>query len=245
VLFFVLDRNVSTLISLTSADLVSVFNQIIGNGIFIKNDKNVARILEDRIKSKILDIKFDKQDYILSCEVATLKMAFAYKGLKIEEDELFRKLPIDDKPPLFEDDGTIRWSDPNQVFVGNRNGKMFQDGYGVHWRPIAKLARNYRDAGAFSDWTIEDIRAEIDDNNPVIIWGYYGPGETHKWYTWEGRRVDAVKFEHTFLVHGYETVDGQIKFINVIDPNRGKMKLGVDDFKLLWSFYNNSGVVIY
>lgn len=240
VVFFVSSGN------LNIDSYLGFFSRLLGNTIVIKNEKvrfNLNNSSE--FTTKILNIKFDKQDYILSCEVATLKMALKYRGLNLTEDQLFSKLPTDKRPPEYEEDGTMRWGDPNLAFVGNRNGKMFIDGYGVHWEPIATLANTYRDSEFFRNWSIDDIIYQIDNDNPVIIWGYYGPGGKFKWYTWDGRRVDAVKFEHTYLVNGYEKKGDKLTAIFVIDPNRGKLRFSVDDFKNLWRFYENSGVVIY
>ncbi len=194
--------------------------------------------------TKILPIKFDAQDFNLSCEVATLKMALTHYGLTVDELTLSENMGIDWRMQYRNREGVTHWADPDQVFVGNPDGKQFQDGYGVHWDPILRVARLYRPASLIQNGKIADIARRIDAGQPVIIWGYYGPGDERSWTTWDGERVDAIKFEHTYLAIGYSGPAEAPTGIYMLNPKTGKEYMDSDKFIKMWDYYERHGVVV-
>lgn len=80
---------------------------------------------EDKPEPKIalLDIPIDWQDYPLSCEAASLKMALGYKKVFVSEDEIMEKIGYDLTPRK----GNI-WGDPYKTYVGKIDGKIL-----FHW----------------------------------------------------------------------------------------------------------------
>ncbi len=86
----------------------------------------------------VLSVPLYYQKYSLSCEIASLRMALAYKGVLLPEDTLIADLEFDTKNPPTRDQKTNRkiWGDPNKGFVGIINGKMPLTGYGVYSRTI-------------------------------------------------------------------------------------------------------------
>ena len=81
----------------------------------------IGRIISPIKPAVNLAVPYHRQEYTLSCEIASLMMALNYKGVKITEKELIEQLPISDPGPRHQNN---IWGDPDSGFVGNINGAM-------------------------------------------------------------------------------------------------------------------------
>ncbi len=186
-----------------------------------------------------LPATFHKQEHTLSCEIATLKMALGVHRIDIPESELISKLSFDPTPK-----GNGTWGDPNKGFVGNIDGQMLRDGYGVYWDPIAAVGDTYADANVLQHSSPQEIAREISKGNPVIVWGYDGARKVYSWTSSDGTPIKAVNNEHTRLVYGF---DGSIKSptrFYLIDPATGPMSWSTEEFMYNWSALNHMAVVV-
>lgn len=187
-----------------------------------------------------LPIKFHRQEHSLSCEIATLKMALSQYGDDITEDELIGYLPFDTTPKA---NGV--WGDPNVGFVGDIDGKMFGNGYGVYWDPIARVGLRYRRTEVIEGASASDLAGHLAQGRPIIIWGYFGRGRTGSWVTPSGKTIQAINGEHTRVVTGFNgPLDAPTSF-SLIDPITGQLTWSIDKFMTNWASFNNSGVVVY
>ncbi|MCL5093923.1 MAG: Ig-like domain-containing protein [Patescibacteria group bacterium] len=187
-----------------------------------------------------LDVPLDYQDYPLSCEVAALKMALAYRETSVSEDELMGWIGYDPTPHI---GGT--WGDPYEAFVGSITGVQNSTGYGVYWGPIEKSAKHYRNAQAFTGWSAVQLAQEIEKGNPVIIWGVYPGGYYDPWMTPGGKFIPAWKGEHARTVIGFTGPSySPIQFI-LNDPVSGQLYWSLDTLINNWSAFETSGVVVY
>lgn len=180
------------------------------------------------------------QKYTLSCEVASLRMALNFRGANVTEDDLIPKIGTD--PTLHRGD---TWGNPNIAFVGNIRGTQMKDGYGVHWAPIAKAARNYRNAEDFQGWNIEKMTKAILDGNPVIIWVYSHFGTKTVWYTPDGTKIDAVRDEHAVVVVGFVGPADNPTELIINDPLIGQVHWSRANFNRKWEIFGRSGVVVF
>ena len=114
----------------------------------------------------ILSVPAYLQKYPLSCEAASLRMILIFKGIPINEDQILELIGFDNTP---KQDGI--WGDPNAAFVGNVKGKQMVSGYGVHWGPIERVAKIYRNAQSFSGWSLGQLTDQLLKGNPVQVWG--------------------------------------------------------------------------
>ena len=131
------------------------------------------------------------------------------------------------------------------AYVGNIDGRQNSTGYGVHWDPIARAASNWRQAKAFSGWTVSQLAWEIEAGNPVIIWGVLGSAYSDPWVTPGGKQIAAWKGEHVRTLIGYTgSPDNPASFI-INDPIVGRITWSVNTLKNDWAKFNNSGVVVY
>ncbi|GEM_PF-1019937 len=204
---------------------------------------NTTAAAKKRVTAKptvLLNIPFDRQDKALSCEAAALKMALRYKGVKVTETDIMNIIGYDS---TIHDGKT--WGDPNVAFVGNINGRQNTSGYGVHWDPIAKAAKQYRMAEAFSGWSTTDLAYRLRDGNPVVIWGTLGRSYYDPWNTPDGKEIKAWKGEHARTAIGfYGTVDKPTSFI-INDPIRGRTVMTTAQLSTNWDAFGHSGVVVY
>ncbi len=187
-----------------------------------------------------LDAPAFLQMHALSCEVATLRMALAYRGISVTEEDLLSQVGYDPTPH----NGNV-WGNPYQAFVGNVDGRQMVTGYGVYWGPIARVARNYRSAQEFEGWSISKLTNEIKKGNPVIIWVYSKSGVPTHWYTPSGEKIYAVSGEHTVLVVGYVGTEDNPSQLIINDSLIGQVYWSRAIFDKKWDTFNRSGVVVY
>ena len=190
--------------------------------------------------SRTLNVKYDRQDRALSCEVAALKMALAYKGVSVSEDTLMTYVGYDATPR-----GKSTWGNPNQGFVGNINGRQNTTGYGAHWYPVRRAARKYRPADVYSWMTVTDLTREINRGNTIIVWGTQNTKARYApWRTPSGILIKAWIGEHTRVVVGYRgSAKNPTEFI-LMDPSRGRITWTTQQLKDNWARFINSGVVV-
>lgn len=188
-----------------------------------------------------LEILLDWQDYPLSCEAASLKMALAGKGISVSEDEIMERIGYDLSPRR----GNL-WTDPYKVYVGDVKGKVCETGYGVYWQPVAQAANYWREAQAFSDWSLEGLITEIKLGNPVILWGVVPTGTLTdcSWYTSEGKYIKAFKEMHARLGIGFIGPPENPSKIILNDPWVGRLYWETSYFLKNWAVFNYSGVAI-
>lgn len=193
----------------------------------------------------LLPVEFDKQDHALSCEIATLKMVLKYRGVAEDEETLIQKIGFDPTPKTKDKKGNLIWGDPEKAFVGDIDGKMLVDGYGVYWLPIENVARDYRDAISFEGWDEKKLANEISHGNPVIIWGFLGSGKPASWRTVDGKQISTVYYEHTFVVHGFSGDAENPTGYFLIDPIYGEIYQSKQAFLKKWDAFGRSGVIVY
>jgi uncharacterized protein YvpB len=79
-------------------------------------------------------------------------------------------------------------------------------GYGVHAAPIADLLNAYGiPARAYKGYTLEQVRAQVAADKPVIAWviGNVIGGEPHVYTDSNGNQVTMAVYEHVVIVTGY------------------------------------------
>ncbi len=132
----------------------------------------------------------------LDCESRSAADWAGYFGVYISEFDFLNRLPESD--------------DPDAGFVGSAWGVWGQippRSYGVHAEPVAALLREYGlNARAVRNLDWATVRAEIDQDRPVIVWVVgrvtYGTGYSYTAAS-DGHTTVVAPYEHTVLVTGY------------------------------------------
>jgi len=181
-----------------------------------------------------------RQEHSLSCEIATLKMALQTVGVSVPESELIAQLPFDSTPK-----GGGVWGDPNKGFVGDIDGQMLVDGYGVYWDPIAKLGLRYKRTEVIRNGSVSEVAEHIAAGRPVIVWGNYGRPLMYSWSTAAGEKVTAVNGEHTRIVTGFSGSVDEPNSFSLLDPLYGRVAWSKSKFESNWGLLGNHAVVVF
>lgn len=170
------------------------------------------------------------QTYSLSCESRSAVDWAAFWGVEISEWEFLSRLPVTDNP----DTG----------FVGNYNdawGAIPPASYGVHAKPVAALLRQYGlQARARRGMAWDDLRAEIADGRPVIVWiiGQMWSGRPVAYKASDGHKTTVAYFEHTMILTGYDST-----YVYLVDAYSGAdMTFYISAFIDSWSVLGNMAV---
>jgi uncharacterized protein YvpB len=153
----------------------------------------------------------------------------AYFGVKIDEITFFNQLPVSDNPEL--------------GFVGNVHapwGRIPPDAYGIHAGPVADLLQEYGlHAAPIRGMTWDQLRAEISQGRPVIVWvvGRVGEGTPIAYTASDGKKTTVARFEHTVILTGYTKTE-----VSVLDGYWVYNRL-ISDFLRSWSVLGNMGIV--
>ena len=143
----------------------------------------------------IRTISGHRQSYSLSCEASVAVDWAGYFGVTIGEFDFQVALPLSDNP--------------DKGFVGDVNapwGQVPPYGYGVYAGPVADLLVEYGlPARAVKGWTIEQVKAELAQDRPVIAWviGNVEGGVPAEYKAKDGQTVIVAAYEHTIILTGY------------------------------------------
>lgn len=171
-----------------------------------------------------------KQYFPLGCEASVAVDWAAYYGVEINEFEFQHSLPLSDNPDF--------------GFVGNVEdpwGQVPPYSYGVHAGPIAALLRTYGlNAVGLKGYTIEELKQQIAEDNPVIAWviGNVVGGVPYEYTDLEGNKTIVAAYEHVIIVIGYN--EEMIRY-----NNNGKIyEIPVEIFENSWSILGNMVVTM-
>jgi uncharacterized protein YvpB len=187
-----------------------------------------------------LNVPWHRQEHALSCEIASLKMALSGAGLNVPEAELIAALRFDPTP---RQNGI--WGDPYTGFVGDIDGKMMGDGYGVYWEPIARVGLKYRRTEVIQGGSLPQLMYHLNQNRPIVVWGYFGRGNEVNWTTPAGRQIRGVNGEHARTLVGYTGSMTAPESLILLDPIYGELRWSVDEFLNNWGALENGAVVVY
>jgi len=159
-----------------------------------------------------------KQAYPMSCELASLRMLLAYRGIFVTDYDILMRIGYNPRP---RDKSTNTWDDPNQTYVGYLNGIPITNGYGVHSGPVAAAARSFG-RQATSQWDVSAawIAGQVYAGNPVEVWGHSAPDFLTSWNTDHGV-VQAAPSQHARVVYGVVGSASNSVAFHIIDPWTG------------------------
>ena len=181
------------------------------------------------VEHHIINITGHRQYFSLGCEAAAAKDWANYFGKDFNEFEFQYRLPISDNP--------------DYGFVGDVNGPWGQVppyAYGVYAGPIAALLNDYGiQAKAYKGYTLDQLKAKIADDIPVITWviGNVVLGVPVNYTDSEGRKTVVAAYEHVVIVTGYS--EDSIRYMN----NGRFYDIPTDIFLNSWGVLGNMVVV--
>ena len=148
-------------------------------------------------------------------------MALAYRGVILSENAIQSAV------------GT--GTDPNANWV---------PGYGVHIDPIANYISKYRNVSVKHNWNVTDMLKEVTNGNPVMIWEYNRYSQPYGSFTFSNG-VTGYTGMHSEIVRGYIGDINNPTHILTNDPWRGRLTYDIATFNSVWSYLNNTALVVY
>jgi uncharacterized protein YvpB len=191
-----------------------------------------------------LDVPLDLQDQAATCELASLKMALAYRGISTGEGTLLAEVGIDARAPEVVNDRIVRWGNPNTSFVGDPNGSQrLYTGYGVYAGPVARAAGKLGATVVSSGTGVSpaDVYAAVLQGHPVVAWvtSTYQRDTVRTWTAWDGSSVRYSLHEHAVTVVG--VTPGAVI---IDDPWWGQVWKSHDEFETAYAVLGQMAVVV-
>lgn len=183
-------------------------------------------------KAQVRGITGYPQKYNLSCESRSAVDVARFWGVRISETRFLKRLPRSDNP--------------ERGFVGDPNGYWGYTpplSYGVHAVPVAETLSEFGLlAEAHKDFSWDDLRAEIAQGRPVIVWvtGHMWGGKAEEYRAKDGETVTVARFEHSMVLVGYDD-----QKVYVIDASYGKREpYPIKDFLRSWDVLGRMAVTV-
>src|ERR1700674_1452493 len=182
------------------------------------------------------------QSHSLSCEETATSMALTHQGIYLSQDQILQEMPVQGGHEYVDGNGTVRWGNPYEGFVGDVNGSEHNyTGYQANWPPLVRVARAHGasivGAGPMS---AETIYANIIANHPVVVYATYDwawhPRHDYlsfdgQWIPWIGPNVDA---------HVYTAIGVSPWSVLVNDPIRGQYWVSKSAFEAAFSDFGEA-----
>lgn len=190
-----------------------------------------------------LPVPLLKQHFKFSCYAAASQMVLAYyQAPSLTETEIVETIGYDPTPRKII--GNI-WGDPDTGVVGTIDGSG-DGGYGVHWQPVADFIGKFRSVSVQRQWSLSALLTEVNQGYPVMVWWVNGvwPAKNLSWNSAIGKEVRAVNGLHVEVVTGYVGSLNHPDYILTNDPWRGQRRYTPETFTSLWSWFDQTAVVI-
>src|SRR6202165_1676211 len=194
--------------------------------------------------SRVLNVPWYHQVYVLSCESAALRMALAYEGIATTDRAVLDIMGRGLRGPVFDSSG-MHWGDPFATFVGNVNGsEVALTGYGTYYPTIAHAAMVLGGHVLRSGQNI--LPAELYDavlnGHPAVVWvTYHWVRLTRKDYVaFDGKTVTyAGPGEHAVTLVGV-----QPNRVLINNPATGVEWIDKTTFEAIYAIYDHMAVIL-
>ncbi|MFD0590540.1 C39 family peptidase [Paenibacillus sp. GCM10027627] len=182
------------------------------------------------------------------CEITSLTSVLNGLGYDLTKEVMADEyLP---KEPFFRKDGKLYGADPYKAYAGNPRDKI---AWFVYAPPIAEAANKVFDefGGDYepvdiSGSTREEIYAELDAGNPVVIWvtlDLSPPKITSQWYFRDtGELFKAPVNLHCVVLNGYNKANNTV---HVMNPLKGQVTYDADQFFKSYDELGTHSLVIH
>ncbi|MHB8807354.1 MAG: C39 family peptidase [Anaerolineaceae bacterium] len=181
---------------------IEITQEVLQETPIIANDSSGQEL---PVEYHIYNILGHHQYFAIGCEASAAMDWAAFFGITINEFNFQYQLPQSDNPDL--------------GFVGSVEGPWGQVppyAYGVHAEPVAKVLREKYGMNALGvkGFTLEQLKAEIAANRPVIAWviGNCVGGVPYEYTDSQGNITTVAAYEHVVIITGY--TNETIRYMN-------------------------------
>lgn len=205
---------------------------------------SIGPTMADAPSARTLDVPWYHQEYELSCEEASLRMALAHEGIATTDAAILGIVGTDARPAFFDSSG-LRWGDPFDTFVGDPNGsEVALTGYGTYFPTIARAAGTLGGQVLAAGQGIDPgtVYNAVLQGHPVVAWVTYQwvtPGRDD-YLAFDDRTVPyAGPVEHAVTVVG---VDEGAVLVN--NPWSGPEWVSKSTFEAAYAIYDQMAVIL-
>ena len=195
--------------------------------------------------SLVLNVPYYHQQYGLSCEEAALRMALAFEGITVSENQIFNVEGIDWRTAYWDSAGAFHWGDPYDNFVGDPNGsETALTGYGTYWTVIKRTAEALGGGVVAAGEGIppSELYGQVLAGHPAVAWvsfDYRYRSNSH-YVSFDGDHVQfGPGWEHAVTVIGV-TPDSVL----INDPWNGQGWHSRAEFESAYATFNDMAVVL-
>jgi uncharacterized protein YvpB len=194
--------------------------------------------------SRLLQVPLYPQSRALSCEAASLRMALAFEGIFVSEDQVLAMIPTDLQPASYDSAG-LRWGDPYTSFVGQVTGSQVDlSGYGTYYPTIAAAASSLGGTVLAAGEGIgpSSVYSAVLGGHPVIAWVTYqwAAASRSDYVAYDGRTIPyAGAVEHAVTVTGVTATD-----VYVNNPDTGAEVVPKAVFEASYATFNDMAVFL-
>ena len=178
--------------------------------------KNGKKVKTDILLKNVPYYNQKKEGYLSGCEFFSLRMALAYKGVKVKAETLYNNMNKSMSKP-YKKNGVWYWDNPDKMFLGDPKKLMLKDAnWGINPKGLLPLATMYRDAKIKENASLTYIQNQLREGNPVIVWGsarFNKPGNFFYFTDTDGNKRFTYGNFHVYLVIGMDD-----KTVTIKDP---------------------------
>lgn len=237
------DDDITTVTVTEIIEIVEEVKQTEENTVVVKPSTIDASGLSQRQVKLGVNCVLQNPELPTGCEITSLTTVLNYYGYNVSkttmsDDYLVKSI---DKVADF-------W----KVFLGNPRS----NGFGCYAQPIVDAANKYLkeqdnkyQAVNYSGTQFEKLLKEVENGNPVIIWGtMYGekendlrePYTTYKWEI-DGKTLQWIAPEHCMVLIGYD-IDRNVAVMS--DPQRGIVEYNLETVKARYAALHSQCVIL-
>ncbi len=164
----------------------------------------------------------DPRTETFNCNLVAVKMALAYRGITVSQEEIKNGLGVG--------------QNPDADWVG---------GYGVHVGPVAEYLESKGVRFAVkTGWNVVALAQEVERGNPVILWWYNRWSKPMGTQTLPGGYT-GYNGMHSEVVRGFVGSSGNPSYLLTNDPWRGQLTYSQSLFNSTWAYLNYTAIVVY
>jgi uncharacterized protein YvpB len=147
-----------------------------------------------------LSVPAYKGQYWMACELSSLRMLLAFRGIAADDWGILMHLNYNPRP---RDTASNTWDNPNVMYVGDVAGRPNTTGYGVHAGPLAQAGREFgRNTQAYFGVGAAWISSMIHSGNPVAFYSYSDAApRADGWNSPQGW-VNTMYPQHARVIYG-------------------------------------------
>lgn len=192
-------------------------------GFGLPSSRPYSVVFTTEIRVVKYNVPFYRQQYAGSCTAASLRMILGYYSIGTDDMSIVQRMGYN---PRSWDTSTDppTWDDPDQMFVGDINGKIREGtGAGPDAGPVAKAAQSFgRNASAVTGVSAGWIAQQLIDGKLVVMFGSWNGSNSYvTWKTPSGRVTTMNATGHATAVVGVKGEPSNPQGFWVSDPLTG------------------------